>query len=564
MNERAQFAAAPARSQQAAPDAFAQAAAWIRAQRPLRNRRLQEISAELRKDVMGNAEKALRGFLARYPNDPDAVMLMAQAALRRGRTGEAEKLLVQCLQLDPSFIAARFDRATLLLEENEGETALIECEKLLKYEPQNPLFRRLKARALEVNGEYIASLELWRALTLDCPAQPECWSGYGNALSIVGLPEDSIAAFRKAVALNPAFSVGWLCLADLKTVRFSTSEIEEMETQLGAAGASSEDRTNLHFSLGKAYADLNLYEKSFNNFARGNAIRRLAVKHDADVLTAYVSRCKQAFTADLFRTHAGSGCGSSGPIFLVGIPRAGSTLVEQILASHSQIEGTAELFNLSVLARELQQLAAGQGSTYPAILAELDSGKLRRFGERYLENTQDRRKLGRRFFIDKMGSNFFYIGLIHLILPNARIVDVRRHPMACCFSNFSQVFPKGLNNAYRLTDLARVYRDYVSLMAHFDLVLPGKVHRLFYENLIEDPEKEIRRLLDHLGLPFEDACLNFFNTARAITTVSSEQVRRPIYREALEHWRHYEPWLGALKTALGSVLDLYPEVPSFD
>jgi hypothetical protein len=197
------------------------------------------------------------------------------------------------------------------------------------------------------------------------------------------------------------------------------------------------------------------------------------------------------------------------------------------------------------------------------MLAEFDATGLRRFGEQYLESTGGRRKLGRRFFTDKMGANFSHVGLIQLILPNARIVDVRRHPMACCFSNFSQVFPKGQDNAYRLTDLARLYRDYVELLAHFDSVLPGRVHRIFYEELVAHPEGEVRRLLDYLGVEFEDACLNFFNTKRAVTTVSSEQVRRPIYRDALEFWRNYEPWLGSLKNALGKVLEAYPEVPAF-
>jgi hypothetical protein len=528
-----------------------------------RHPRLREAAALLENGRLGPAAKLLHEFLNARPGDAGALCLMAQVEWRRDRKAEAEMLLAQCLRHDPAFIAARFDYANILLETQRAEAALIEAEELLRQEPRNALFQRLKARALEAIGDHIASLELWRVLTRDDPEQPACWLGYGNALNRVGMREDSIAAFRKAVELNPAFSAGWLSLADLKTFRFGMSDVQQMETRLNGAEVSAEDRTNLHFALGKAYADLNLYEKSFNNFARGNAIRRLGIKHDPDVLTAYVSRCKQVFTADLFQTHAGSGAGSSAPIFLVGMPRAGSTLVEQILASHSQIEGTAELVDLSLLAGEIQQLAAERGFSYPAMLAEFDATGLRRFGEQYLESTGGRRKLGRRFFTDKMGANFSHVGLIQLILPNARIVDVRRHPMACCFSNFSQVFPKGQDNAYRLTDLARLYRDYVELLAHFDSVLPGRVHRIFYEELVAHPEGEVRRLLDYLGVEFEDACLNFFNTKRAVTTVSSEQVRRPIYRDALEFWRNYEPWLGSLKNALGKVLEAYPEVPAF-
>jgi hypothetical protein len=246
------------------------------------------------------------------------------------------------------------------------------------------------------------------------------------------------------------------------------------------------------------------------------------------------------------------------------MPRAGSTLVEQILASHTQIEGTKELVHLGALSREIQQLALQRGGDYPGVLAELHSADLRQLGERYFDDVKAHRKLGRTFFTDKMGANFVHVGLIQLILPHAKIVDVRRHPMACCLSNFSQLFTNGLNNAYRLGDLARLYRDYVELMAHFDAVLPGKVHRVFYERLVADPETEVRRLLAYIGVPFEDACLKFFDTDRAVATLSSEQVRRPIYRDALDHWRNYEPWLASLKTALGSVLDTYPEVPAFD
>jgi tetratricopeptide (TPR) repeat protein len=419
----------------------------------------------------------------------------------------------------------------------------------------------LKADALaRANSDYIGSMELWRGLIRDYPKRPECWVPYGNALRTVGKRDDCIAALRRAIELNPAFAPAWISLADLKTFRFSLSDIGQIERALTRLDLPTDDRTNLHFALGKAHADVNAFEKSFHCFARANAIRRLAVKHDPDVLTVYVARCKQVFTSELFQKFAGSGSGRPDPIFLVGMPRAGSTLVEQILASHSQIEGTSELADLATLSRDIQNLATEQNQKFPDVICRADADFLHRYGERYLAMTQIHRKSGRPFFTDKMGANFAHVGLIHLILPGAKIIDVRRHPMACCFSNFSHVFQ---DNAYRLTDMARLYCDYVELMAHFDAVLPGRVHRIFYEELVSNPEAEIRRTLDYLGLGFEDACLNFFDTERAVTTMSAQQVRRPIYREALEYWRNYEPWLGSLKSALGPVYEMYPKVPAF-
>jgi hypothetical protein len=316
--------------------------------------------------------------------------------------------------------------------------------------------------------------------------------------------------------------------------------------------------------LGKAFGDAKAFDKSFAQYARGNALHRLGLKHDPDVLTRYVARCKTLFTPEFFRARRGYGCPDNAPIFLVGMMRAGSTLVEQILASHSQVEGTRELFESVALVKRMEaEAAARDGPPLPDLLKEVDAAACRILGNFYLESVRVHRKRGRLFFIDKMGANFARIALLHLVLPNARIVDVRRHPLACGLSIFTELFAAGQNFAYRLSDIGRMYRDYVELMAHFDRALPGKVHRVFYEDLVEHPEREIRRLLDYLELPFEAGCLEFYNTDRVLTTASSEQVRKPIYRDALEQWRAYEPWLGPLKSALGPVLDKYPAVPDF-
>ena len=546
-------------------DEFRNAAEALRPDRRRLDPRLREAAASLENNRIGLATKLLREFLTRHPRDINALYLMAEAAIRQGRHADTERLLAQCVELAPDFTAARFRYANALLQANKPEAALAEAEKLLGPEPRNPLFRRLKAVALEGTGNFAAAAALWRELTEDYPARQDCWERYGHALRGMGLREDCIAAYRKVVELDPGYGGAWWSLADLKTFRFSEGEMERMELQLSRPELLAQDRTQLHFALGKAYADLKLYEKSFSNYARGNAIHRLGFKHDPNVMTAYVARCRSVFTADFFRKRTGSGSAATDPIFIVGMPRAGSTLVEQILSSHSQVEGTRELFDLAAISRYLQfEIAPKEGCDYPEALEKLDAAALKQLGERYLDSTRSHRKLGRPHFTDKMGPNFVHIGLLQLILPNARIVDVRRHPMACCFSIFAQLFPKGQNDAYRLTDIASVYRDYVALMAHFDRALPGKVHRIFYERLVAQPESEVRRLLDYLGLPFEQACLHYYNTDRVITTASSEQVRNPIYGSALEHWRHYEPWLGSLKAALGPVLDAYPDASGFE
>jgi hypothetical protein len=336
-----------------------------------------------------------------------------------------------------------------------------------------------------------------------------------------------------------------------------------MRDHLARPEVTGEDRMYLHFALGKAYGDAKNYAKSFENYARANALKRLSIEYDPGWLARNAAKCKALFTHEFLKARAGWGCDTPGPIFIIGMQRAGSTLLEQILASHSAVEGTAELPDISLLAEHIgETIAPKLGSEYPGVLAKLDAAALSRFGERYLETTNFRRSPGRPFFTDKMPYNFLHVGLIHLILPNAKIIDMRRHPLACCFSNFSSHFKFGALFAYRLTELGQAYADYMEMMAHFDAVLPGRVHRVFYENLVRQPEMEIRRLLDYVGLPFENACLRFHENRRAMDSVSSEQVRRPIFNESVDQWRNYEPWLGPLKSALGPVLEAIPEAPA--
>jgi tetratricopeptide (TPR) repeat protein len=391
------------------------------------------------------------------------------------------------------------------------------------------------------------------------PGRAESWIAYGHALRAMGDRDKSIAAYRRALKIRPSFGLAYASLANLKTLRFSEGDVAEMEAQLKRPGISGDDRIHLQFALGKAYEDIAAYGRSFEQYARANAVLRLRIDYDADRLSARVRKLRALFTAEFLRRRGTVGCSAQDPIFIVGWQRSGSTLIEQILSSHSAVEGTAELPYLPDLAREISAAPNRSGGTGdPEALRNLDTGAFARLGEQYLERARPHRKLGRPFFVDKNPANHLHIGLIALALPNAKIIDARRHPAACSFSMFKQHFSK---TNLRLNELGRAWRDYAALMAHFDRVLPGRIHRVLYENLVGDAEAEVRRLLHYLELPFEEACLRFYETQRVVFTPSSEQVRRPISSEAVDHWRHYEPWLKPLLDALGSALTCYPEVP---
>jgi tetratricopeptide (TPR) repeat protein len=554
----------PANSADDTEDDFASAMEALLPDRRLPHAQLQKAASLLNDGRFPAAANATQQFLNSHPQDVSALQLMAEIATRFGRRDEAETLLAQCIVISPNSVPARFWYANALLQMNKPEAALEQTDWLLTRDPENPAFRSLKPLVLEAIGEYGRAVGLWEGLTRDYPRRVECWLRYGYALRAIGERASCVAAFRKVNELDPSLGEAYLALANLKTFRFGEEDPSQIEAQLARSDIDSADRAQMHFALGKAYADQKQYAKSFSNYARGNALHRLGIAHDPEIGTAYVRRCKGVFTPEFFRDRQHQGCNSNEPIFIVGMLRAGSTLVEQILASHSQIEGTRELSNVSVVSKQVEhQYAPDNPADYPAVLGKLDADEQVRLGKAYLESVGVHRKLGRPRFTDKMGPNYVYIGLLQLILPKAKIVDVRRHPLACGWSNFSQHFAKGQNFSYRLADIGRLYRDYVELMAHFDRVLPGKVHRVFYEQLVSDPEAEVRCLLDNLELPFENACLEFHKTDRAVTTISSEQVRSPIYRDALDEWRHYERWLEPLKAALGPVLEAYPAVPDF-
>jgi tetratricopeptide (TPR) repeat protein len=529
----------------------------------VRDPKLLQPAAALAEGRIAEAEHLLRAHLKRHPTDVAAIRMLAEVAARIGRLGDAQTLLERCLELVPSFHAARHNYAVVLHRDNKPLAALAEVDRLLQADPRSPGFRNLKAAILARIGEVAQAIALYEPLLQEYPQQERIWLAYGHALKTAGRAADSIAAYRRALALEPRLGEAWWSLANLKTFRFEPADLDSMRAQLAAPGLDREDALHFHFALGKALEDEARYEESFGHYASGNRLRKEAVPYHADDLKEQVHRTRELHTPEFVAARRGWGCPAPDPIFVLGLPRAGSTLVEQILASHPHIEGTSELPDVIGLVRELSgRTRRSEASRYPEVLGALDADELRALGERYLEQTHVQRKTGRPFFIDKMPNNWAHVGLIHLMLPNARIVDARRHPLSCCLSNFKQHYARGQNFTYSLEDLGRYYRDYVALMDHFDRVLPGRVHRVIYERMVDDTETEVRRLLDYCGLPFDDACLRFYENDRAVRTASSEQVRRPIYREGIDQWRHYEAWLGPLQQALGPVLDAYPEAPA--
>jgi cytochrome c-type biogenesis protein CcmH/NrfG len=527
-----------------------------------RDPRLMQAAAALCANEIPSAETLLREHLKQHPTDVAAMRMLAEVAARLQRYADAEKLLAHCLTLAPSFNAARHNLAIVLLRRHQPAAALREVETLIAAEPGSPSYQNLKAAILTRIGEFGESLEIYAQVLEAYPSMPKVWMSYGHALASASREQDSIAAYRRGIALEPNVGEPWWSLANLKTFRFTPDEIAQMRRALERADLTAEDRFHFHFALGKALEDAGEYAESFRHYADGNALRRAGVQYSADDNTEHTQRSKALFTAEYFALRPGYGCQAPDPIFIVGLPRAGSTLIEQILASHSQVEGTMELPDVIAITRSLGGWKSRDAkSRYPELLAGLSAAECAALGERYLEQSRIQRKTAKPFFIDKMPNNFVHTGFIHLVLPNAKIIDARRHPLGCCFSAFKQHFARGQHYTYSLDEIGAYYRDYVALMAHFDSVLPGRVHRVLYEDMIDDTESEVRSLLDYCGLPFEEACLRFYETDRAVRTASSQQVRQPIYTGGKEHWRHYEPWLDPLKRALGAVLDAYPDAP---
>jgi len=504
-------------------------------------------------DVL-NAEQIVRQFLQTHPDHIEGMRLLGRIGMRLDVLDDAEFLLESVLVFAPDYHAARYDYAEVLCQRHKYAQALKEAERLRQIEPKNRNFRILYANACVGLGDHEAALRMYRELLGDSPQNPqELHLSIAHALKTLGRQQEAIEAYRAAAAAQPSFGDAYWSLANLKTYRFTDEELARMRREGEQAGVAPVDRYHLCFALGKALEDRASYAESFAYYEQGNSLKKTETRYKPGLLERDVRLQISVCSREFFAARQGLGCARADPIFIVGLPRAGSTLIEQILASHSRVEGTMELADIPRLVQHLNgRHHLDAPPRYPAVLPDLTAEQFRRYGEKFIADTQVYRT-GKPYFIDKMPNNFRHIGLIHLILPNAKIIDARREPMACCFSNFKQLFASGQEFTYSLEDIGRYYRAYVELMAHWDAVLPGKVLRVQHEELVDDFEPSVRRILNFIGLEFEQACLEYYKTERSVRTASSEQVRQPIYKEGIEQWRHFEPWLGPLKTALGEV-----------
>lgn len=525
--------------------------------RGIRNPDLIEAALAINEDRLSDAEPLLRAHLRKDPLDVAAIRLMAQLAARLGRYKDSEALLRRVLELAPDFTAARSNLAGVLYRQNRFEEAVELLNTVLADQHDDAGGQSLMAAALGRIGEYDEALALYAALTSRFPDHAKLWMSYGHVLKTVGRQDEGIAAYRAALAAEPTLGEVWWSLANLKTVRFDDADLDAMEQALASPALSEDDRLHLHFALGKAHDDRSQAETAFRHYAEANKLRHDQLDYDPAQVSRHVDCIIETFTAEFIASRCGQGDPSPDPIFILGMPRAGSTLLEQILASHSLIEGTMELPDMPAIAmREGKAVPHG----WVQAVAAMPPERLQGLGREFLDRTRVQRKTDRPYYIDKLPNNWIYTGLIHLILPNAKIIDARRHPLDCCFSNFRQHFAKGQAFSYSLSDMGCYYSDYVRLMAHFDAVLPGRVHRVIHEHLVDDPETQVRAMLDYLAVPFEEGCMEFHTNRRAVRTASSEQVRRPINRDGMGQWQPYEQWLGPLKSALGTLWQSYPSV----
>ncbi len=525
--------------------------------RAVQNPALLEAALALMDNRLHDAEPLLRSHLKRDPFDVAAIRMMAELAGRIGRFVDAENLLRRALELAPGFTPARSNLANLLYRQGRPSDAIIELDHILEFDPENHGLANLKAAASGRIGDYDEAIALYDVILKAQPNQEKIWMSFGHVLKTVGRLDDSVTAYRRALAIRPSYGEVWWSLANLKTVSFSDGDIDVMASHATADDVADDDTFHLEFALGKALEDRAQWAASFEHYARGNAMRRAALEVDPDSNAKQIKRHATIISTPFFIERAQQGCASDAPIFIIGMPRAGSTLIEQILASHSQIEGTQELPDIAMMSA---QIAKDEGQ-YVQAMTKLSPERRRELGEEYLQRTRIHRKTVKPRFIDKMPNNWLNVAFIHLILPNAKIIDARRHPMDCGFSNFRQHFARGQSFAYSLDDIGEYYLDYVGFMKAFDEALPGRVHRVIHEQLVDDTETEVRRLLTYLEVPFEESCLRFWENKRAVQTPSAEQVRRPINRDGADRWVHYEEWLGPLKAALGPVLEAYPGVP---
>jgi predicted Zn-dependent protease len=504
------------------------------------------------------AELQLQRCLRAGTNEVAAFTLLGAIAQRRGDDLAEEAYLNRILSQAPCDSGAREQLVRLLIRQGRSEQALPLIERLLAAEPGLSDYLVLKSLALQSAERHAESLAIIGQLLGEHPGNADFWLIAGNQQRYMGQSREAIDSYLRAIAIRPGFGMAYWALSNLETYPLASHDIENMQRQLPLVSpAAPGDATGLEFALGKALEDRSEFAASFEHYARGNRLARATFDYDPNAMRAFVQRFKATFSKGFFAERADWGQPARDPIFIVGLPRSGSTLLEQILASHSGAEGTRELPYVPTIARELAG-APDTAARYPENLASLGQSDIEALAARYLAGACKHRLLGKPRFVDKMHGNFASLGLIHLMFPRAAIIDCRRHPLGCGFACYKQLFSPGMNFAYDLHEVGLYYRDYVDLMNHIDTVLPGRVHRLYYEKLVADTENEVRALLDHCRLPFESECLRFYENRRVVQTISSDQVRRPIYTAGLEQWRHFEPWLDPLNAALGELVDDYP------
>ena len=522
---------------------------------------LKDAADALGDERLDAANTLLEKRLFRAPGDVVALRMQASIAIARGDPAGGERILNHCLALAPGYAEARFDLASELAAQQRHVAVLPLVERLLLTDPHDTRYLCLKALALRLDGRHGEAVELMQQVVVQSPDDAKARLAYGNVLRESGERAGAIEAYRQALALQPGMGEAWWSLANLKTLRFTADDRATMLQQLTRSAPTGNSRTSLEFALGKALEDSRQFAQSFEHYARGNALRRATIFHDAELMSADVRRSKALYSKGFFVARSDWGSERADPIFIVGLPRSGSTLLEQILASHSQIEGTRELPDLPDIVMALAD-HANPDAIYPDCIATRTRPDIEAYAARYLRQTQSHRRLSKPRFVDKMLGNFCHVGLIQLMFPRATIIDSRRHPLACGFSCYKQLFARGLTFTYDQEEFGRFYCDYADLMQHMDQVLPGRVHRVYYERLVADPEGEVRRLLDHCGLLFEEGCLKFYETRRIVNTISSEQVRQPINADGVQQWRNFEPWLGPMAASLGDLVGRYPSFTS--
>jgi len=515
---------------------------------------LVTVTSQLHEGKIYKAEKICRHYLQNHPHHPEAMRLLAAIGMELHVNDDAEFLLESVLELKPDFDLARMDYVKVLERRQKFSQAWEAASELRRRMPGNLAAELAYANQCSSIGRYDEALEVLEPLIKQSPQPWHVQMLRGHALKTIGRHEEAVEAYRAAYQGRPEFGDAWWSLANMKTFRFDDGEIAKMRSMIDAGGLTPVDEIHLSFALGKALEDRQEWADSFKHYAQGNAIKRKRVDYSAERMQADFERQKTFFSPDRADQLIVGGFDAPDPIFIVGLPRAGSTLIEQILASHPSIDGTLELPNILALAHRLNgRRRRDEEPRYPGVLAKLSAEERSTLGQQFIEETRVHRQ-DAPLFLDKMPNNFRHLGLIFSILPEARVIDARRAPMGCCFSGFKQLFAEGQDFSYSQSDIGRYYRDYVDLMDHWNRVYPDRILQVNYEDVVVDLETQVRRMLDYLGLPFDPACIEFHRTQRSVRTASSEQVRQPIYQSGVEQWRHYEPWLDDLRKALGPEL----------